>query len=229
MPIYRIRKDDLENQLNKSALWAVTYGDLMSYLMIFFLLLFTFSIAKSDKTKIRKYEESLIKIQQTFGGKIDEKYIEKKEQEMKEENFEKKLKEIQRKDFENLFEVEMNEKKVKLILKEGVLFDSGSAVLKPQAQDLLIPVIEELKKLPNDIIIEGHTDNIPIKSGKYLTNFELSMARAYSVIDFMQKNGIDPKRLSGIGYGEWRPIADNSTPLGRAKNRRIEITLIKKD
>ncbi|MGC8867315.1 MAG: OmpA/MotB family protein, partial [Elusimicrobiales bacterium] len=113
--------------------------------------------------------------------------------------------------------------------KEGILFDSGSAVLKSQAQNILLPVINELKKLPNDIVIEGHTDNVPIKGGRYATNFELSMARAYSVIEFMRKNGIDPRRLSGIGYGEWRPIADNSTPEGRSKNRRIEITLIRKD
>ncbi|MCX7641845.1 MAG: flagellar motor protein MotB [Elusimicrobiales bacterium] len=229
MAIYRIRKDDLENQLNKSALWAITYGDLMSYLMIFFLLLFAFSIAKSDKNKLKKYEESLVKIQQTFGGKITQEYLDKKTQELKEENFEKKLQEIQKKEASNMLEVEMNEKRIKLILKEGILFDSGSAILKPQAQNILLPVIEELKKLNNDIIIEGHTDNVPIKSGRYATNFELSMARAYSVIEFMEKSGIDPKRLSGIGYGEWRPIADNSTPDGRARNRRIEITLIKKE
>lgn len=229
MAIYRIRKDDLENQLNKSALWVVTYGDLMSYLMIFFLILFSFAIAKNDKTKQKKYEESLVKIQQTFGGKISKEYLEKKKQEMKEENFEKKIQELQKKDDKNLLEVEMNEKRIKLILKEGILFDSGSAVLKSDAKNILLPVIEELKKLSNDIIIEGHTDNVPVKGGKYTNNFELSMARAYSVIEFMEKNGIDPKRLSGIGYGEWRPIADNSTPQGRARNRRIEITLIKKD
>ncbi len=229
MAIYRIRKDDLENQLNKSALWAITYGDLMSYLMIFFLLLFSFAIAKSDRTKQKKYEESLIKIQQTFGGKVSEAYLERKKQEMKEENFEKKLQELKQGNTKDMFEVEMNEKRIKLILKEGVLFDSGSAELKLEAQNILLPVIEELKKLSNDIIIEGHTDNVPIKGGRYSTNFELSMARAYSVIRFMEKHGVDSKRLSGIGYGEWRPIADNSTPQGRAKNRRIEITLIKKD
>ncbi|MGC9070743.1 MAG: OmpA/MotB family protein [Elusimicrobiales bacterium] len=229
MAIYRIRKDELENQLNKSALWAITYGDLMSYLMIFFLILFSFAIAKSDRTKQRKYEASLIKIQQAFGGEVGHEYLERKKQEMNEEDFGKKLEELKEKSAKNIFEVEINEKRVKLTLKEGILFDSGSAVLKSQAQNILLPVINELKKLPNDIVIEGHTDNVPIKGGRYATNFELSMARAYSVIEFMRKNGIDPRRLSGIGYGEWRPIADNSTPEGRSKNRRIEITLIRKD
>ena len=77
MAIHRQRRDDLENQLNKGALWAVTYGDLMSYLMIFFLVLFSFSIAKTDKTKSRKYEESLVNIQKAFGGKADTKRVER--------------------------------------------------------------------------------------------------------------------------------------------------------
>ena len=84
MGIYRSRRDELENQLNRSALWAVTYGDLMSYLMIFFLVLFSFSIARDDKAKSRKYEESLANIQSAFGGKADLQRLERamaKEQE----------------------------------------------------------------------------------------------------------------------------------------------------
>jgi chemotaxis protein MotB len=227
MPLYRIRKEDFENELNKSALWAITYGDLMSYLMIFFLLLFSISIAKTDRSKLRKYEESLIKIQKTFGGEISKEKLQKLEIQKKEENLETKLKEMQEANLN--FELQSNEKRVKLILKEAVLFDSGSAELKVQAKKILKGVIDELKKLPNDIIVEGHTDNIPIRGGIYKSNFELSMARAYSVIKFMQDEGIDPKRLSGIGYGEYKPIADNSTPEGRAKNRRIEISILKVD
>jgi len=227
MPLYRIRKEDFENELNKSALWAITYGDLMSYLMIFFLLLFSVSIAKTDRSKLRKYEESLIKIQKTFGGEISEEKLQKLEIQKKEENLEAKLKKMQEANLN--FELQSSEKKVKLILKEAVLFDSGSAELKIQAKKILKDVIDELKKLPNDIIVEGHTDNVPIRGGIYKSNFELSMARAYSVIKFMQDEGIDPKRLSGIGYGEYKPIADNSTQEGRAKNRRIEISILKVD
>ncbi|MEF3279776.1 MAG: OmpA family protein [Elusimicrobiota bacterium] len=168
-----------------------------------------------------------MKIQQTFGGILSKEYIEKKTLEKKEENFETKLKEMQQEKLQNLMELEMSEKRVKLILKEAVLFDSGSAVLKEEAKKVLLPVVDELKKLPNEIMIEGHTDNVPIKGGRYSNNFELSMARAYSVIEFMQSHNIDPKRLSGIGYGEHRPIAENTTAEGRAKNRRIEISLLK--
>jgi len=226
MPVYRIRKEEFENELNKSALWAITYGDLMSYLMIFFLLLFSFSIAKGGKS-VKKYDESLIQIQKAFGGELSKEQLLKKEIQKKEENLENKLKEIQETNLKNILELDTNEKRVRLVLKDAVLFDSGSADLKENAKKVLIEVVNELKKLPNEIVVEGHTDNIPIKGGAYKSNFELSMSRAYSVIKFMQDNGVDPKRLSGIGYGEYKPVSDNSTPQGRAKNRRIEISIIK--
>jgi hypothetical protein len=77
------------------------------------------------------------------------------------------------------------------------------------------------------LLVEGHTDNVPIRSGRYHTNWELSMARAYSVIQFMEQAGIEPRKLAGIGYGENRPASENTSAEGRAKNRRIEISLLK--
>ncbi|GAB4031884.1 MAG: OmpA family protein [Elusimicrobiota bacterium] len=228
MPLYKKRKDDLENELNKGALWAVVYGDLMSYLMIFFLVLFSFSVAKSDKTKNRKYEESLANIQKVFGGIENKERIEKAMAIEKESVFVEKIKETTvDENMKNFLKIEQSEKKIKLVLTDAVLFDSGKAVLKERAKEVLLPIIEELKKIPNDIIIEGHTDSLPIKGGRYATNWELSMARAYSVIEFMQLYGLETKRLAGIGYGDNRPVAENTTSEGRAKNRRIEISLIK--
>jgi len=226
MAVYRPRRDDLENNLNKGALWAVTYGDLMSYLMIFFLVLFSFSISKADKSKSRKYEESLGNIQKAFGGKADQKRLDRaKAQENEEAAAEKLMESVQ----SSLVQVESSEKKIKLVLTEGVLFDSGKADLKEKAKTILLPIVDELKKLPNEVVVEGHTDNVPIKSGRYATNWELSMARAYSVISYLQSMGMSPKKLAGIGYGENRPVADNLTPVARARNRRIEISLIKSE
>ena len=230
MGIYRNRRDELENQLNKGALWAVTYGDLMSYLMIFFLMMFSFSISKTDRSKSRKYEESLSNIQKAFGGKVSEKQKERQEQQKQEDSFEQKMKEtVQTSDLSSLVQIQSSERKVKLVLTEGVLFTSGHAELKDRAKTVLAPIAAELKKVNNDIIIEGHTDNVPIKSGKYASNWELSMARAYSVLVFFMEQGIEARHLAGIGYGENRPIADNATSEGRAKNRRIEISLMKSD
>ena len=110
-----------------------------------------------------------------------------------------------------------------------MLFASGKAELKEPARKVLASIAVELKKIPNSIIIEGHTDNVPIKHGKYSSNWELSMARAYSVLLFMSGQGISAKQLAGMGYGENLPVGDNATSEGRAKNRRIEISLVKTD
>jgi len=228
--IYRNRRDELENQLNRGALWAVTYGDLMSYLMIFFLMLFSFSVAKTDKTKSRKYEESLANIQKSFGGKIDVKRMERIKAQENESKLESDLKEtMQTNDLSNLMQIQSSERKIKLVLTEGVLFGSGKADLKDPAKKVLTSIASDLKKIPNDIIIEGHTDNVPIKGGKYASNWELSMARAYSVLQFFTEQGLSAKQLAGMGYGENRPVGDNANTEGRAKNRRIEISLMKTD
>ena len=224
MSVYRTRREDLENQLNKGALWAVTYGDLMSYLMIFFLIMFSFTMAKTDKTKSRKYEESMNNLQKAFGGKVDQKRLDRMEDDKKADNFEEKMKEtVQTTELSSLIQMQSNERKVKLVLPEGVLFTSGSATLKEPAKKILAPMADELKKVNKDIIIEGHTDNVPIKSGKYTSNWELSMARAYSVLVFFSEQGIPAKNLAGLGYGDNRPIGDNATMEGRAKNRRVEV------
>lgn len=220
----------MENSLNKGALWAVTYGDLMSYLMIFFLVLFSFSISKTDKTRNRKYEESLGNIQKAFGGKADAQRLERARAQEQESQVERKLQEsMSTGGMANLVQIQSNERKVKLVLTEHVLFASGKADLKEPALKVLIPIAEELKKIPNDVIIEGHTDNVPIKKGRYASNWELSMARAYSVLRFMEEQGLSSRHLAGIGYGDNRPVADNATEEGRARNRRIEISLMKTD
>jgi len=228
--IYRNRRDELENQLNKGALWAVTYGDLMSYLMIFFLMMFSFSMTKTDKSKSRKYEESLANIQKSFGGKTDAKRMERVRAQETESKMENNLKEsMAAGGVSSLVQIQSDARMVKLVLTEGVLFSSGAADLKAPAKKVLAPIAAELKKVPNRIIIEGHTDNIPIRHGKYSSNWELSMARAYSVLLFMSEQGISAKQLAGIGYGENLPVGDNATAEGRAKNRRIEISLMKTD
>jgi len=228
--IYKSRRDELENQLNRGALWAVTYGDLMSYLMIFFLVLFSFSMAKTDKTKSRKYEESLVNIQKAFGGKADDKRLERAKAQEQEDKVADKIKaSMASNQMSSLVQIDSNEHRVKLVLTEAVLFDSGKAELKVRAKEVLKPILEELKKLPNDVLVEGHTDNVPIHKGRYETNWELSMARAYSVVKFMEETGMNPKKLAGSGYGDNRPVGENNSAAGRAKNRRIEISLIKSE
>lgn len=118
----------------------------------------------------------------------------------------------------------IDDRGLRLILNESVLFDSGSATLKERAREILSQVVPVIKKVKNHISIEGHTDNVPIKNARYPSNWELSVARAMSVLMYLiEDHRIDPSRLSASGYGEWRPIESNVTPEGRARNRRVEI------
>jgi chemotaxis protein MotB len=232
MSIRRLRSEDLENQLNRGALWAITYGDMMSYLMIFFLLMFSFAVGKSggNSTKDRQFQESLVNIQKVFGGKGSSASFERAVTREKEESMVTQLKEaMDKQNLSQFAKVESWDKKIRLVLADGVLFGSGQAELKPGSKSILEAVAQQVRTLPNPVVIEGHTDNVPVRGGRFGSNWELSMARAYSVLRFFEEHGVASERLSGIGYGQVRPVGDNSKPEGRAKNRRIEIDLIRAD
>lgn len=118
---------------------------------------------------------------------------------------------------------------IELELKSELLFPSGSARLNDTAYSLLTEVAEILNGIPNQIRIEGHTDNLPISNIVYPSNWELSAARATSVVRDLADNGIKPTRLSATGYGEFRPLAANDTAVNRAKNRRIAFVVLDRD
>jgi chemotaxis protein MotB len=117
--------------------------------------------------------------------------------------------------------------KLTVNILDRVLFTSGEAVLKPDGETVLRKVAELLAAHPNvKIHVIGHTDNLPIHT-RFASNWELSTARALAAVHFLtEKAGFDPRRIGAVGYGEYRPIADNSTEEGRAKNRRIAITIL---
>jgi chemotaxis protein MotB len=116
---------------------------------------------------------------------------------------------------------------------DRILFDSGQAEVKPEGLAVLKRVVEILMTVTDKVIrIEGHTDNIPIAgtlAKRYPTNWELSAARALNVTRYLEKEGIDPAVLSATAFGEYQPVAENDTPEGRAKNRRIAIILLPKE
>jgi len=117
---------------------------------------------------------------------------------------------------------------LQIILPNDVLFAAGSANLKPEGQTLLGELVDELQGVPYQIVIIGHTDNVPIGPSlakRYPSNWELAGARAASVVRMMAADGIPPEQLLAISMGETRPIAANDTPEGRARNRRIEVRI----
>jgi len=122
-----------------------------------------------------------------------------------------------------------SDKGVIIRVNNKMLFDEGSAIIKVDAQNTLNDIVKVLTKIDNPVIIEGHTDSTPIKNAKYPSNWELSTARATNIISYVTAHGkISPKRLSAVGYGEYMPIADNTSSRGRMLNRRVDIIVLEK-
>lgn len=200
------REDELENELNRGALWAVTYGDMMSYLMIFFMILFSFYASKNILSQF-----SMMAVEESFGK--DTKTVT--------EIFSKH-------GIQQIAKVEVSANKITINFSEPVLFGPGSADLKETCIPHLKRLAQVLRELPNSVQIEGHTDNIPVgKKAKFASNWELSSARAFSVLRFLISQGVSPQKLSAVGYGEYKPVKPNDTVEGRAANRRIEVNIIR--
>jgi chemotaxis protein MotB len=117
--------------------------------------------------------------------------------------------------------------KLTVNILDRVMFDSGEAILKPAGELVMRKIAALLAAHPGlKIHVIGHTDNVPMRA-RFASNWELSTARALAAVHFLtEKAGVDPRRVGAIGYGEFRPIADNATAEGRAKNRRIAITIL---
>ncbi|HEB59879.1 MAG TPA: flagellar motor protein MotD [Gammaproteobacteria bacterium] len=127
---------------------------------------------------------------------------------------------------QNLVKVTRNKLWVKIEMDNRLLFEVASAELNSQAIPALEKLAHELATLPNYIEVEGHTDNIPIRNTIYPSNWELSAARAASVVRLFMDAGVAPERLAAIGFGEFRPLADNGSATGRRRNRRVAIVIL---
>jgi chemotaxis protein MotB len=131
----------------------------------------------------------------------------------------------ERQDMDDAVKVKVTEKGLAIRISDPVLFDVGNAALKPRFKELLYNVGTIINEdTTTRIRVEGHTDNTPINTARYPSNWDLSAARALNVVKFLARNaGIDPARLSAVGYGEYHPIVPNTSPENRQRNRRIEI------
>lgn len=116
-----------------------------------------------------------------------------------------------------------NDKWVEIKIPAQMLFPSGSRSLLASSIPILTRIAETLQAIPNEVVVQGHTDNQPIRNGQFPSNWELSTARAAAVARVMQDAGLDPSRLSAVGFADNRPIVDNATEEGRAENRRVVI------
>lgn len=115
---------------------------------------------------------------------------------------------------------------IEVDMKSSLLFASGSADLGPGALPVLRQISELLRVSFNEIHVEGHTDNVPINTLQFSSNWELSATRAASVVREFMRNGVDPGRMAAIGYSEYQPVADNAAEEGRNRNRRVVLILL---
>jgi len=214
------------SKMEDNPLYLVVLSDIMTNLMLFFLILYVFSLQ----------DQAVVKA--AFESGFDKEHVQKEKekkaldvmQKYEEEDVARKLKEEMAKNgMQDMAEVQMTEKQIKINIAAPVLFASGKAALSAGSAEILGPVAHVLSRLPNDIIVEGHTDNVPIRSGDYSTNWELSAARAdASDLLLAVKHAIPQERMIAAAYGEYRPVAPNDTAQGRARNRRIEVIISRK-
>lgn len=223
--------------------WLTTYSDMMTLILCFFVLLYSFSLLDTDK--FRQLAQSMAIALGgnsqviTNGGNVGPVPIDENPGE--ESNYEgeglmgleaqKIYEEVSSYIDENGLNAKVTIKRetrgVLIELQDNILFDSGEAKLKEDSIPLLKKIAGLLKQFSNEVIVEGHTDNLPINKGYYQSNWELSTDRANKVVRyFIEKEGLDGKRFQAVGLGEFRPIESNDTPQGRQKNRRVNILLV---
>ncbi|MFW6273573.1 MAG: flagellar motor protein MotB [Halanaerobium sp.] len=225
-----------EDENTGSPAWMTTFGDMMTLLLVFFVLLYSFSVMDLDKFQgfisalqnqlgVLEGGETIREAPNIDAGHIDENFAEELE------NMPEIMNEMQNYIEENGLEdrvnIEQKRKGLVISFTGEILYELGRADLREEGQEVLSMIADNLKSIDNDIMIEGHTDDLPIRTDEFPSNWELSSARAVNVIKYMiEEQNFEPARLSAAGYSEYRPVADNSSSTGRNENRRVEIVVL---
>lgn len=210
--------------------WIVSYADFITLMFAFFTALY--AISQVDIWKLERFSISLqdaMRLGDPSKRKETTTIIEGiKPLYIGDIQLERKVREILSKsNFIEGITVTASIRGVSISLSDLAIFDKGSANIKEDAKPILTLIADLIKNTNNHIVVEGHTDNIPLKGSKYSSNWELSTARATNVVlYFIKEHNIPPERFSASGYGEYKPIASNATPEGRSKNRRVDILFL---
>ena len=213
--------------------WMNTYGDMITLVLTFFVLLYAY--AQVDLKKFEKLKRSFNPDNLTLIENMDSDSVENAEMNLDQfdklkENLEKYLNEN---NLSDLIKLQSHGSGILVSFENDVLFDSGKAELKSNMRGVLYDLGDMIQAYQDDIEsirIEGHTDNVPINTPLFSDNWDLSTARATTVIRFfIEITNISPPLVSASGYSEYHPVADNGVAEGRAKNRRVEVFLVRKD
>lgn len=209
--------------------WMDTYADTITLLLTFFILLYSISVV--DSQKLNKLAEAMKKSLQGSTKITELENIEDLkvgEGKSDYENLAEKLNTvIEQNALTDVVKIREEERGVVLQLDETILFDSGEAVLKDYSRNILNTITTVIKNIDNDVLIEGNTDNIPINNEYFKSNWELSTARAVSIVRyFVETKEINPTRFSVKGYAEYKPLVENNTEENRSINRRVDILIV---
>jgi chemotaxis protein MotB len=214
--------------------WMVTYGDMVTLLLTFFILLLSFSIIDEVKFEqaahslkgalsvLDSYDHSL----ESFGEGESQSEVDMLRRSEIYESVAELEKKAQEMGFEDDLSIEVNNNGLLIRMGDRILFDLGKAQLKSKAFSVLDIVGKTIKSQAKEVIVGGHTDNVPINTSQFPSNWELSSARALSVVRYLiDITSVPPEVLAATGYSEFSPIETNSSPEGRQKNRRVEFLI----
>lgn len=212
--------------------WMDTYADTITLLLTFFILLYTFSSVDNER---------LMTIAQALRGEVEgtpmtNKPMEEIPEDLIQgigtknpyEELVKKVTNILKKNgLSDVVKIREEDAGVILQLGDSILFDTGQAVLKEESYSVLDVISTIIPQVDNEIMVQGHTDNRPINSPQYPSNWELSTARALAVVKyFINEKGLSPEKFSATGYGENRPLVDNNSLENMGINRRVDILIV---
>lgn len=225
------RKKDTKAKENKER-WLLTYADMITLLMVFFIVLYAMS-----NVDAKKYQSLAESLNDVFSGqkailRDPSLTIVNAKPSQSQSDFsemEKQLKDVIA-ELGLVSKVKINYESDGIVLsfQDTVLFNLGSASLTPDAINIIGKVTEVLARAPLKIRVEGHTDDLPIRTAQFPSNWELSVSRATSVVRMMLSNPkMEPGRISILGHGEYRPVAPNDSPENRQLNRRVDIVILR--
>lgn len=222
--------------------WMATYGDMVTLLLCFFVLLFSFATLDVQKFKAIAVSmngslgvldsgmtvsmEPLVNAFPSDSPPTDDIQENEKFNELYQEMNEY----IKENNLQTSIMLVLDERGLLVRFMDNVLFDSGKADLTPKAREIITKVAEIIRQNNKNVRVEGHTDNVPISTARFPSNWELSTTRAVNVVKFLiEECGIEAKRMSASGYADQHPIDDNSTQIGRQNNRRVDMVIIRED
>jgi len=233
--------EDLWEEDEARAGWIVTFADLMTLLLVFFVLMYSISALNVEKFKeaMKSIQISLGEksppidlIDLTKGGGVQKKVVSLEDLSgLKSRKLDilKRIKEfIEERNLERNIEVFLDRGRVVIRITGTILFDSGVASLKRDGKPIIDEIAQIIQEFPDfNVNIKGHTDNVPISTNKFPSNWELSAIRATTVLRRLTEKGIGAERLTATGYAELLPLGPNDTDEDRQKNRRVEFVLEK--